>query len=169
MRVEEIVDAHADWPCRKGCDECCRSLASAPLVTQEEWEGIAAAVDALPEGVARQARRRMEDGGAASRPIACPLLDTGSGSCLVYAVRPVACRAYGFYAEREGVLGCSRIEAIAAGAPNVLWGNHAALEVRLRELGEAKTFVQWLAANSPTDAPHDPPSEPGWGPFAAAT
>ena len=35
FRVEQINSAyereHAAWPCRKGCDECCRRLASYPL------------------------------------------------------------------------------------------------------------------------------------------
>jgi len=54
---------------------------------------------------------------------------------------PVAC---GFYAERADVLGCNRIESISQQSPDVIWGNHAALEERMRELGSAKELSMWL-------------------------
>ena len=146
QRAGEIVSAHAGWPCRKGCDECCRQLASVPRVTRDEWHSIAAALDALPDGTAERVRRRIRDSVAASRPVVCPLLDTDSGTCLVYEARPVACRAYGFYAEREYVLGCGRIESIGHEFPNVVWGNHAALEADWHALGEDATLGEWLAA-----------------------
>jgi len=80
-----------------------------------------------------------------SRPVTCPMLDPDSASCLVYQARPVACRAYGFYAEREFVLGCSRIESVSRQASDVVWGNHTALEQRMDGLGEAAELSQWLA------------------------
>jgi Fe-S-cluster containining protein len=144
LRAREIASAHPAWPCRRGCDDCCRSLASAPRVTQAEWRLIAAALDALPAPTAESARRRIEAAASASRPVVCPLLDTGAGACLVYEARPVACRAYGFYAERESVLGCHRIASIAAESSGVVWGNHAALEERLGMLGPAATLAEWL-------------------------
>jgi len=112
-RVEEIAGSHGEWPCRKGCDECCRRLASSPRVSRPEWERIAAAVAALPPRVAQSVRERIRESAEAPRPVVCPLLDTAAGTCLVYEARPVACRAYGFYADRELVLGCGRIESIA--------------------------------------------------------
>jgi Fe-S-cluster containining protein len=144
LRAREIAAAHPDWPCRKGCDDCCRSLASVPLVTRSEWERIAAALDALPAPAAEAARRRIEASASAARPVVCPLLDTANGACLVYDARPVACRAYGFYAERDSVLGCLRIGSIATESPDVVWGNHAALEDRLRALGPAAPLPAWL-------------------------
>lgn len=144
LRAQEIVSAHADWPCRKGCDECCRRLASIPRVTREEWQSIVGALDALPEHAAESARWRITNSASASRPVICPLLDTDSGTCLVYEARPVACRAYGFYAERQYVLGCSRIESFSRESPDVVWGNHAALEERMSILGEARTLFDWL-------------------------
>lgn len=146
LRVEEIVAAHGNWPCRKGCDECCRRLASAPRVSRAEWQAIAAAVEDLPAEVAEAARRRMRESASAARPVVCPLLDIDSGTCLVYAARPVACRAYGFYAERDAVLGCGRIEALGGESADIVWGNHAALEDRLQGLGEAAEFAEWLSA-----------------------
>jgi Fe-S-cluster containining protein len=141
LRTEAIAAAHPDWPCRKGCDDCCRHLASMPAVTAPEWDAIARALNALPRPVAEAARNRIRDSAAAARPIICPLLDTASGTCLIYDARPVACRAYGFYAERQYVLGCNRIEAIAKESPDVIWGNHVALEEQLESLGPAKPLV----------------------------
>jgi Fe-S-cluster containining protein len=146
LRVEEIRSGQPDWPCRNGCDDCCRSLAAVPRITQEEWRLIARALEGLPAQAAEMVRRRIQDSAHASRPVVCPLLDTSSGSCLVYEARPVACRAYGFYVERFGVLGCSRIEAIDRRSPEVVWGNHAALEERLRSLGPAAELSEWLAS-----------------------
>ena len=138
MRAEATSANHADWPCRKGCDDCCRHLASAPRVTREEWLPIAAALATLPE----QVRQRIRESNSAT----CPLLDVDSGACLIYDARPVACRAYGFYAERESVLGCHRIELMGRHSTDVVWGNHAVLEVQLRRLGDAATLAEWLAA-----------------------
>ena len=146
LRVEQIVASQPNWPCRKGCDDCCRSLASMPQVTRNEWELIAAALDALPAETAGMVRGRIRDSASGVAPFVCPLLDVEFGTCLVYEARPVACRAYGFYAERQYVLGCSRIESIGHESPDVIWGNHAALEERLRALGEARSLYEWLAS-----------------------
>jgi uncharacterized protein len=143
LRVQEIDSAHASWPCRKGCDECCRRLAAVPRVTRQEWDLVAAALDALPSAVQQAARLRIHDSVSAKRPVVCPLLDTSSGTCLVYEARPIACRAYGFYAERDLVLGCSRIESVAREAPDVVWGNHAALEDETGRLGPAAELWEW--------------------------
>ncbi|WP_321475214.1 YkgJ family cysteine cluster protein [uncultured Paludibaculum sp.] len=152
MRVNEITSAHRDWPCRKGCDECCRRLASIPRVSLAEWQAISDAIEALPAETAESARQRIRDTVGARRPVVCPLLDTRSGSCLIYEARPVACRTYGFYAERERVLGCSRIEAISHQSQDVIWGHHLALEGQLGTLGSARELPDWLAAGS-SDSP----------------
>ena len=115
-------------------------------MSRPEWQSISEALSALPTGVAEAARRRIRGSVAVSRPVVCPLLDTDSGTCLVYAARPVACRAYGFYAERQFVLGCGRIEEIGGQTPDVTWGNHAALEDELGSLGPALELAEWLAA-----------------------
>jgi hypothetical protein len=51
---------------------------------------------------------------------------------------------YGFYVERASVLGCGRIESISRQSPDVVWGNHTALETQTRELGPAKELSIWL-------------------------
>jgi len=144
QRTGEIAAAHGNWPCRKGCDDCCRQLASPPRITREEWLPIAAAIEALPAAVAESVRRRIRESAGQSRPVVCPLLDGDSGACLVYEARPVACRAYGFYAERGDVLGCHRIEILASESPDVVWGNHTALDERLQALGPARELSGWL-------------------------
>ncbi len=78
-----------------------------------------------------------------SRPVVCPLLDA-DGTCLVYEARPVACRAYGFYVERREVLGCSLIESVSRQSPDLVWGNHLALEENVRRLGAAEELSVWL-------------------------
>lgn len=144
-RSEDIAATHGDWPCRKGCDDCCRHLASAPRITRDEWLRILNAIDALPSGTADLVRHRIRESAGQSRPVVCPLLDTGAGVCLVYDARPVACRAYGFYAERSQVLGCTRIEAVGDQSPEIVWGNHLALEERLSVMGPAAELSEWLA------------------------
>jgi len=147
FRVEEMVAAHGDWPCRRGCDDCCRRLASVPTVTAPEWRAIADAIQLLPVPTAKLIRERIQESSALSRPITCPLLDTRSGACLVYDARPVACRTYGFYVERTDVLGCNRIEAIADQNAHLIWGNHVAVEEKLSALGPASELHAWLASD----------------------
>jgi len=154
QRAEEVVANHPSWPCRKGCDDCCRQLASVPRVTGEEWQSIAAALSALSDDTAELVRRRIRESADAPRPVICPLLDRDSGTCLVYEARPVACRAYGFYAEREYVLGCSRIESIGQQFPEVVWGNHAVLEDELRSLGADATLPEWLGSENRGGVPN---------------
>lgn len=144
IRVEEITSAHGAWPCRKGCDDCCRQLASAPIVTRGEWERIAAHLEGLEPGTADPIRERIRKSATASRPVVCPMLDEHSGTCLVYEARPIACRSYGFYVERESVLGCHRIESIAQQSSGIIWGNGVALEHKLQSLGTSAELHQWL-------------------------
>ena len=91
VRAEAIASTHGNWPCRKGCDDCCRRLASVPRVTQEEWQLIATALDALPVHTAELVRGRIRETAGLSGPVICPLLDAHSGTCLVYENRPIAC------------------------------------------------------------------------------
>ena len=36
-RVRAISEDNLDWPCRRGCDGCCRRLAEIPQLTMAEW------------------------------------------------------------------------------------------------------------------------------------
>lgn len=152
-RVESIRGNRPDWLCGKGCDGCCRRLADVPRLTAAEWA-------LLREGLAALAPERLREIGldvAAlasqplviqhARPVVCPLLDRVSGVCPVYAQRPVACRTYGFYVQRELGLYCSDIESrVAAGAlTDVVWGNQDAIDRRLAGLGESLALTEWFA------------------------
>lgn len=155
-RTFHITSAHENWPCRKGCSDCCRHLASEPRVSESEWRQMESAIDALPVESASAARRRIHETAGRERPVICPLLDTETDACLIYDARPIACRAYGFYAERDKVLGCSQIESLARETPDVVWGNHAALDAQTQELGVAAPLSEWLA--TPSATPADRPS-----------
>ena len=85
--------------------------------------------------------------GQSARPITCPLLDQSTGACPVYAQRPVACRSYGFYVQRDLGLYCREIEAqVAAGAlADVVWGNHDAIDQQLAGFGASRSLSEWFA------------------------
>lgn len=149
QRVHAIRQTRPDWPCSKGCDTCCRRLAEIPPLTEAEWLLLRQGLAALPQ--AQQARIRQQAADLArqtARPLVCPMLDQASGACPVYAQRPVACRSYGFYAQRDAGLYCGDIQArVAAGElADVVWGNHDAIDRRLRALGGTRPLTDWLAS-----------------------
>lgn len=145
-RCADTVRGHDDWPCSAGCDHCCRSLAAVPELTHTEWEVLRPALIALPDEArasvasAADARRRAGD----ARPIVCPLLDPSTGLCRVYEARPLACRTYGFYADRDGVLGCAKIADVAEQRPDIVWGHHDAIVRAQDALGERRTLLVWM-------------------------
>lgn len=147
-RVQAIRKDRTDWLCGKGCDGCCRRLSDVPRLTAAEWDLLRQGLAALPAERLHAIRRDTAAlAGRAARPVVCPLLDRASGACPVYAQRPVACRTYGFYVQRELGLYCGDIEArVAAGAlADVVWGNHDAVDQRLAGLGEVRPLTEWLA------------------------
>jgi Fe-S-cluster containining protein len=81
-----------------------------------------------------------------SRPITCPMLDLAAGTCPVYAQRPVACRTYGFYAQRTKGLYCHDIETRVDDGTwaDVVWGNHDAIDQQLAELGASRALTDWF-------------------------
>ncbi len=148
-RVHAIRADRPDWRCAKGCDSCCRRLAAEPALTAAEWALLRAALAALPTQRLGEIRQKMLALAAAqpSFPVVCPLLDPASGACPVYAARPVACRTYGFYVQRELGLYCRDIESqVADGAlADVVWGNHDAVDQQLAGLGEVRALSEWFA------------------------
>jgi len=147
-RVHSIRQDRPDWLCGKGCDSCCRRLAEVPQLTAAEWgllqEGLAALT---PERLAEIGRDMAALAVQRSRPVVCPLLDQSTGACPVYAQRPVACRSYGFYVQRDKGLYCGDIESrVADGAlADVVWGNHDAIDQRLAGLGDNRPLTEWFA------------------------
>ncbi len=147
-RVQSIRENRADWLCGKGCDSCCRRLAEVPQLTVAEWGLLQEGLAALPpERLAEIGRDMAALAVQQSRPVVCPLLDQASGACPVYAQRPVACRSYGFYVQRDKGLFCRDIESrVADGAlADVVWGNHDAIDQRLAGLGDSRALTEWFA------------------------
>ena len=151
-RVASIREHHPEWLCGKGCDSCCRRLAAVPQLTAAEWELLRSGLAALaPEQLAAIRRDVADLASQTTRPVICPLLDRTTGACPVYAERPVACRSYGFYVQRDQGLYCHDIESqVAAGAlADVVWGNHDAIDQRLASLGERRALTAWFAEWAP--------------------
>lgn len=147
-RVTLIRQDRPDWQCSKGCDHCCRGLADVPRLTAAEWALLEQGLSLLPaQRLAEIGRDMAAMAAQASRPLTCPMLDLASAACPVYAQRPVACRTYGFYVQRDKGLYCADLEAqVAAGVlDDVVWGNHDGIDRQLGSLGETRPLTQWFA------------------------
>ena len=130
LRADAIVAAKPDWPCRCGCDRCCRNLAAVPELTAEEW--------ALLRDVLTPELRSRVRAISRTRPIVCPLLDESTRACLVYEQRPLACRAYGFYVKRGEGLYCGTIQS-RGDLGEAVWGNWESVRPE-----ETKDLLGWL-------------------------
>lgn len=153
-RVKSVREDRVDWPCAKGCDNCCRQLADVPQLTETEWnllrEALAAlSADRLAAIRAGIAALSVEH----ARPVICPLLDRSNGACPVYLHRPVACRTYGFYVQRDFGLYCGEIESRVADGKlaDVVWGNQDAVDRQLRGFGETRSLVEWFSCWEETE------------------
>lgn len=140
-RAKATHDAQPSWPCRRGCDHCCRSLAEPMRITRAEWELLRPAIAGLPA--------------TSDDPRVCPFLDRDEGACRVYAHRPAACRTYGYYVERGSVLGCSQI--LGRAEDDVVWGNAESVAQALATLSsddDALPLSEWLglAPSSPSSS-----------------
>lgn len=148
VRVHAIRADRPDWLCGKGCATCCRRLAHAPLLTAAEWllleEGLAALPAERLQAIGRDMAALADQ---QSGHVVCPMLEQATNACLVYAHRPVACRSYGFYVQRDLGLYCSDIETLVARGTltDVVWGNHDAVDQRLAGLGERRPVHEWFA------------------------
>jgi len=146
-RVQAIRAGHSDWQCRKGCDGCCRRLAEVPQLTPPEWDLLCEGLAALaPDKLEKISRDMAALASQQSRPLICPLLDQSTNGCQAYTQRPVACRTYGFYVQRDLGLYCHDIESRVAGGTlaNVVWGNHDAIDQGLACLGGIRPLTEWF-------------------------
>ncbi len=145
-RVARIRQEQPDWPCGKGCDQCCRSLADVPRLTPSEWSLLQSGLETLTADALASIRMRVRTMARGANGYMCPLLDTELGICPVYAHRPVACRTYGYYVERDRGLYCRDIERrVDAGEmADVVWGNQAAVEQAMRTDGPAQPLTAWF-------------------------
>lgn len=147
-RVQGIRENRPDWLCGKGCDSCCKKLAEIPQLTATEWDLLHTGLAALPTPQLDEIGDKLTAmSQQTSRPLVCPLLDQDSGACPVYLQRPVACRTYGFYVQRDLGLYCGDIESRVADGKlaDVVWGNHDAIDRRLSGLGESRPLTEWFA------------------------
>lgn len=147
-RVLAIRENRPDWLCGKGCDGCCRRLGEIPTLTAAEWNLLREGLEALPperlEQISRDMRALADE---KSRPLTCPLLDQATNACPVYAQRPVACRTYGFYVQRDLGVYCLDIKSRVddGSLADVVWGNHDAIDRRLAGIGEKRLLTEWFA------------------------
>lgn len=147
QRVSSIREGQADWLCRAGCAGCCQRLAEIPRLTEAEWDCLRKGLLELPQAQQELIGRSVRDLTAQStRPIVCPFLNQVAGVCQVYAHRPIACRTYGFYVQRDKGLYCKEIEnqVDEGGLDHVIWGNHDVIDRRLEELGSSRELTEWF-------------------------
>lgn len=147
-RVQSIREQYPQWLCAKGCGSCCRRLAEVPELALAEWNLLQEGLQALPLARLDEIRKKLADLAAATaRPVVCPLLDEVANICPVYAQRPLACRTYGFYVQREHGLYCKDIEAQEENGelPSVVWGNQDVIAQKQHRLGESRPLTQWFA------------------------
>ncbi len=60
FRVQAIRVDRDWWPCRCGCDFCCRHLAHPPELSPAEWERVNAAVAGLPTSIQASVEQRID-------------------------------------------------------------------------------------------------------------
>ncbi|MFL6465039.1 MAG: YkgJ family cysteine cluster protein [Bryobacteraceae bacterium] len=148
-RGSSICSSQTDWPCRKGCDSCCRHLAEVPRATKKEWDQTQVALKLLPPKTQEEIATRIANLAEAShKPIVCPFLHRESGSCSIYEARPTACRTYGFYVERDQGLYCPEIRSrVEEGVyQQVVWGNAESIDARLQQIGPQIDLLTWWQA-----------------------
>lgn len=151
-RASSISNSQAGWPCRKGCDHCCRHLAAPLTVSTWEWTSLWEAFQGLSAEVQAEIRARVAALEGTSRPYVCPFLDRESGGCRVYSHRPMSCRTYGFYVSRGLGTWCHFIQELLArtGEEGIVWGNQDAMEETLERLsGPSRSVFQWFSAHPP--------------------
>jgi Fe-S-cluster containining protein len=148
QRVRAMTAARPNWPCRQGCDACCRQLAQPPELKAAEWHVVRQGFTQLPPQIQHAVARRIQAlAHWHGEPVTCPFLDEAHGACLVYAYRPAACHMYGFYVSRTAHWWCSDIQALydAGDCDGLILGNYGAIERALHDqCGEVKSLLEWF-------------------------
>ena len=144
-RVQAIRVDRNWWPCRRGCDACCRQLAHPPELSAPEWARVDAAVASLPAPIQAVIEQSIDVlllqivEQTLSAAVICPYLDKHEGVCRIYASRPLACRTYGFFVARDHDQYCDQIETEVneRSDATIVWGNAEALHHRIEQLSGA--------------------------------
>lgn len=105
--VEEVINLAPqprEYACRRGCHFCCHE---AVTVSEVEAAALARHVEALPEAEKSTVMAKLESYAEGVRRLGvqamqrnkvfCAFLDSASGACTVYAIRPYMCRALTSY------------------------------------------------------------------------
>ncbi|HEY9852050.1 MAG TPA: YkgJ family cysteine cluster protein [Leptolyngbyaceae cyanobacterium] len=160
VRVQDIRASREWWPCRRGCDRCCRQLAQPPELSLQEWTRIDKAVAALPATIRTEIKQKIEQllveiaKNTVNSPVVCPYLDENEGACRIYDARPIACRTYGFFVARDGNDYCQIIENELSfrtdTATDIIWGNAESIRNEIeKSCGESIPFnVHYQRTNS---------------------
>ena len=82
-RSASITQERAWWPCRMGCDHCCRHLSDPLPITALEWAVLWEGFQRLPPETQAEIRARVAEWerAGAKRPYTCPFLDPKAGAC----------------------------------------------------------------------------------------
>ena len=153
QRIEVIVDRtkqqYPSWPCRRGCDACCRRLSESPRITEAEWNRLAGLIATLESKVRDRIYQGIAEVRGQKSPVICPMLDREEGACLVYPARPLACRTYGYYDQRGIGIYCPDIESeVRQGRfQDVIWGNQDVMDRDQSCLGPLRALDEWLASD----------------------
>lgn len=143
-----IVRDQPNWPCRKGCDNCCRQLAEVPELTEAEWRVLRQGFLELDVSVQTVIATRIRAlSNCWEEQLTCPFINELEGTCHVYHFRPVACRMYGFYMSYHDNRWCHLIQSqYETGIyDGVVFGNHNAIERELRQnCGDTKSLIDWF-------------------------
>lgn len=157
QRCQAVAAARPTWPCHRGCDHCCRSLAEAPRLVRAEWDRLEEGLAQLSEAVRAKVEVRLDAvAHQMSGPVICPFLDRDAGACQVYEHRPAVCRTYGFYQSRDGGRFCHLVaehvvdeiasESSSPWESDLVWGSQSAVDQKLeRRFGPAIALRQWFA------------------------
>jgi Fe-S-cluster containining protein len=93
--LAEAVRKSGDWlACRPGCCECC--MGPFPITEDDAARlrhGLRELESRDPEGAARIRSRARRWSESDDEP--CPVLDPDTGTCDLYAARPLTCRTFG--------------------------------------------------------------------------
>ena len=130
-RVQAIRADRDWWPCRRGCDACCRHLAQLPALSPDEWASVETAVASLPVSASAMVEQRVKAllqqsvEQTLSAAVICPYLDEQEGACRIYDARPLACRTYGFFVARDHDQYCEQIETAVNDRSEtaIVWGH----------------------------------------------